>query len=224
MKAIRRKILTEIYQCLYDYYGPQGWWPGRTKTEIMVGAILTQNTAWSNVMKALDNLKRGNLLNISELYKVKTAYLANLLKPSGYFRVKAKRLKNFVRLWKKGLGNSWRRIKGTSTEDLRTLLLEVNGIGSETADSILLYALDRPVFVVDLYTKRLLTRHRILEPQPSYEVIQGLFHRLLPKSLKMYNEYHALIVRVGHEHCRKTPQCRGCPLEDLLPDGFYRSR
>jgi endonuclease III related protein len=216
--------LTKIYQRLYDHYGPQGWWPGRTKTEIMVGAILTQNTAWSNVVKALDNLKKVNLLNINGLYNAKSTHLFALLKPSGYFRVKAIRLKNFVRLWKKGLGNSWSKVKRTSTEDLRALLLGVNGIGSETADSILLYALDRPVFVVDLYTKRLLTRHRILGPRPSYEIIQGLFHRLLPKSLKMYNEYHALIVRVGHEHCRKTPQCRGCPLEDLLPDGSHRSR
>lgn len=219
-----RLLLMSIYGRLYERYGPQGWWPGVTKTEIMVGAVLTQNTGWKNVVKAMDNLKKYKLLNYNGLYSVKLGRLASLIRPSGYYRLKAKRLKNMARFMKEGFGNNWKCIHDTPTDILRERLMGVNGIGDETADSILLYALDRPVFVADLYTKRLLTRHKILNSEPRYEEMQGLFHRHLPKSLKLYNEYHALIVRVGHEHCRKTPRCRGCPLDDLLPHGAHRGR
>jgi endonuclease-3 related protein len=213
-----------IYGRLSRRYGPQGWWPGETRTEVMVGAVLTQNTAWKNVVQALNNLKANRLLHFNELYRLPQGRLAGFLKSSGYFRIKAKRLKNLVRLWKEGFGNSWRKVRATPTETLREKLLGVNGIGNETADSILLYALDRPTFVVDLYTKRVLTRHRLINSKPTYEEMQSLFHTLLPKDVKLFNEYHALIVKVGHEHCRKTAQCRECPLEDLLPDGPDRSR
>jgi endonuclease-3 related protein len=223
MRPTKKKLL-DIYLKLWGRYGPQGWWPGKTKTEIMVGAVLTQNTAWKNVVKALDNIKHNKILNIKGLYNVSDEYLAQLLKPSGYYHLKAKRLKNLVRLWKEGFGNNWLKVKKIPTQVLRKRLLEVNGIGDETADSILLYALDRPVFVVDLYTKRLLTRHKIVDSEPRYKAMQVLFHKHLPRALNLYNEYHALIVKVGHEHCRKMPQCKGCPLEDLLPNGAHRSR
>jgi endonuclease-3 related protein len=213
----------DIYGRLFRRYGPQGWWPGETRTEIMVGAVLTQNTTWKNVVYALDNIKADRLLDFKKLYRLPGLRLASLIRPSGYYRLKAKRLKNLVRLWNEEFGNNWKRVHATPTEILRARLLGVNGIGNETADSILLYALDRPVFVVDLYTKRVLTRHRITNPNPTYEEMQRLFHSRLPRDVNLYNEYHALIVKVGHEHCRKTAQCRGCPLEDLLPDGPDRS-
>lgn len=216
--------LKEIYKRLSRHYGPQGWWPGETRTEVMVGAVLTQNTAWKNVVRALDNLKAKRLLSFKGLYLLPQGRLARLLKPSGYFRIKAKRLQNLVRLWIDDFGNSWKKVKAIPTQTLREKLLGVNGIGNETADSILLYALDRPVFVVDLYTKRVLTRHRLIHSNPTYEEMQDLFHSHLPRDLQFYNEYHALLVRVGHEHCRKTPNCTGCPLEDLLSDGPDRSR
>jgi len=223
MRPTKKKLL-DIYLKLWGCYGPQGWWPGKTKTEIMVGAVLTQNTSWKNVVKALDNIKYNKILNINGLYNISDECLAQLLKPSGYYRLKAKRLKNLVRLWKEGFGNNWLKVKKIPTQVLRKRLLEVNGIGDETADSILLYALDRPVFVVDLYTKRLLTRHKIVNSEPRYKAMQALFHKHLPRVLNLYNEYHALIVKVGHEHCRKMPQCKGCPLKDLLPNGAHRGR
>lgn len=204
--------LMELYNKLYSFYGPQRWWPGETPFEVAVGAILTQNTNWSNVEKAVSNLKNHNILNAKDMHKVSIGRLASLIRPSGYYNLKAKRLKSFINFIFEEYDYSMARMKEGQTLSLRKKLLAVNGIGQETADSILLYALDKPVFVIDLYTKRILSRHDLMSMNSSYEDYQNLFHRELDKDVRLFNEYHALVVRVGKEHCSARPRCAECPL------------
>ncbi len=202
-----------IYQRLYRHFGPQHWWPGDTRFEVMVGAILTQNTSWLNVKKAIANLKRRKLLQPHKLYKLSPKKLASLIKPAGYYNIKAKRLKNFLNLLFKNYEGKVGKISLQGSKTLRRQLLSVNGIGPETADSILLYALDKKVFVIDSYTKRILARHKLIRESADYDEVQNLFMRHLPSKINIFNEYHALLVRLGKEFCLKNkPRCDECPI------------
>ena len=208
-----KTVLLDIYKTLYNTFGPQHWWPGETPFEISVGAILTQNTNWTNVEKAIKNLKENNVLTAGKLHKLGTKKLASLIRPSGYFNVKAVRLKAFLSYLTNHHSGSMTRMKRRDPSELRDELLTVNGIGPETADSILLYALDKPVFVIDAYTGRVLRRHGLASDDMTYHELQALFHEALPADVRLYNEYHALFVRLGKEYCRPKPKCKGCPLE-----------
>jgi endonuclease-3 related protein len=207
--------LTNIYELLYDRFGPQHWWPGETQFEIIIGAILTQNTSWANVEKAITNLKTANALSAQALHRMNHDELAALIKPAGYFNIKANRLKSFLIWLFDEYDGLLENIEKISTAGLREELLNIKGIGPETADSILLYAFDRPVFVVDAYTSRVTTRHALVETGCDYEQLQQLFQSNLVEDVKMFNEYHALLVRVGKEFCRPKARCSGCPLEKL---------
>lgn len=207
--------LTEIYEMLYDRFGPQYWWPGQTQFEIIIGAILTQNTSWANVEKAIANLKSANALSAQALYKMNRDELAALIKPAGYFNIKTKRLKSFLTWMFDEYDGLLENIGQLSTERLREELLNVKGIGPETADSILLYAFGRSVFVVDAYTARVMARHALVESGCDYEQLQELFESNLVEDVNMFNEYHALLVRVGKEFCKPKAKCTGCPLEKL---------
>jgi endonuclease-3 related protein len=207
--------LMDIYQRLFDSYGPQYWWPGETPFEIIVGAILTQNTNWSNVEKAILNLKKNDCLCPQKLHSLSVEQLAQLIRPAGYFNIKAQRLKNFIDWLFSKHNGSLNSLQLLSPSALRTQLLSIKGIGPETADSICLYAFEKPVFVVDAYTARIFGRHGWLEPGCGYEQIQDLFQGSLEKDPVLFNEFHALIVRVGKEHCKPRPLCKGCPLESL---------
>ena len=205
-----------IYKKLYAHFGPQHWWPGKTPFEVMVGAILTQNTNWQNVEKAIKNLRKNKLLNLNKLYQLPAPILAQLIRPAGYYNIKAKRLRNFLVFLVGYYKGNLKKMRSQDTSALRRGLLTVNGIGEETADSILLYALKREVFVVDSYTKRILLRHALIEENASYAEVQNLFRQNLKVSVKLFNEYHALIVKLGKEYCFKTnPLCKNCPLEGL---------
>jgi endonuclease-3 related protein len=213
-----RTSLRRYYDSLFAAYGPQHWWPGRTDFEIIVGAILTQNTSWSNVEIAMRNLRREKLLTPRAIERVSLPRLAQLVRSSGYFRQKAKKLKCFVRFLRSEYGGSLSRMFRAPTAVLREKLLGVHGVGPETADAILLYAGQHPVFVVDAYTRRMLERHGLAEPTHSYEEIRQVFERSLPSDAPLYNEFHALIVRNGKEYCRTSnPRCSECPLHSLLP-------
>lgn len=207
--------LALMYKKLYACFGPQHWWPGETPFEVAVGAILTQNTNWSNVEKAIANLRKDKVLNPKALHDMSRDRLASLIRPAGYFNIKAKRLKNFIDLLMHEYNGSISRMKKEDSGSIRTKLLSVNGIGPETADSIILYALEKPVFVIDSYTKRVLSRHNILDHDASYDTFQGLFHLKLRENIRLFNEYHALFVRLAKEFCRTKPLCTGCPLERM---------
>lgn len=278
----REQALRHYYRALMAAWGPQDWWPARTRFEVIVGAFLTQNTAWSNVERALEALRRAGLLTVAGVRRVPEARLARLIRPAGYFRQKARRLKNFVRYLDERYGGSLERMVARPTNELRAELLALDGIGPETADSILLYAGGHASFVVDAYTRRILERHRLAGKKWKYERIRDLFERamddkaIFPQGLKpgsaagrngptkvgplrknetganklsgnsklktrnfgprprkyevpnasptarVYNEYHALLVRAGKHHCRKKQAlCAGCPLEPFLPAGSH---
>jgi endonuclease-3 related protein len=207
--------LKDIYKKLYERFGPQHWWPGETPFEVAIGAILTQNTAWSNVAKAIRNLKKAGYFTPNHLWDIDKSRLSELIRPSGYFNIKAERLKAFLALLHKEYKGSMKRMGKENPIILRERLLGVRGIGPETADSILLYALDKPIFVIDAYTKRVLSRHKILEHNEPYERFQALFHSSLKKDVQLFNEYHALFVRVGKTFCKPRPICDGCPLKGI---------
>jgi endonuclease-3 related protein len=209
------KQLDEIYQLLFERFGRQHWWPGETQFEIITGAILTQNTNWANVEKAIANLKSAGCLTPHKLQGLDHRELALLIRPAGYYNIKAKRLKNFMNWLFDNHAGKLSNLEGVETNQIRTELLSIKGIGCETADSILLYALDRPVFVVDAYTARITVRHRLIEPGADYEQLRELFQSNLPEDVRLFNEYHALLVRVGKEFCKPQPRCAGCPLEKL---------
>lgn len=208
----------EIYERLFRAYGSQHWWPARTRVEIVVGAILTQNTAWSNVERALDNLRRARVMTWSGLRDLTTSELAELIRPSGTYDVKAKRLGSFVRyLWENHNG-SLRSLLNGELVTARGRLLSIHGIGPETADAILLYAGNQVSFVVDAYTRRVLRRHFLCNEKAGYETVRGLFQAALPADAALFNEYHALLVAVGKKHCRSRARCEGCPLEGMPHD------
>ena len=205
-----------IYQKLYSSFGSQRWWPADTPFEVMTGAILTQNTNWLNVEKAINNLKKYKLLQPHRLSRLPHKRLAALIRPAGYYNIKAKRLKNFLNFFIKHYNGSFKKMSRSVLPYLRQQLLSVNGIGPETADSILLYALSKPVFVVDAYTKRILLRHHFISADADYDKIQNLFMKNLDSRVKLFNEYHALLVKLGKEFCLKNkPKCNSCPLKSI---------
>ena len=218
------KLLTDIYKILHNHFGPQYWWPGDTPFEIAVGAILTQNTNWQNVEKAINNLKNEGALNAHILYGMPHEKLAPLIRQAGYFNVKTRRLKNFLNFLSNHYKGSMKGMRKEDADTLRKALLGVNGIGPETADSILLYALEKPVFVIDAYTKRILHRHNIVSEKATYHELQELFHRNLPSDADMFNEYHALFVMLGKHYCRPRPICEGCPLEGMPASSEKKKR
>ena len=209
------KQLIDIYNKLFNRFGPQYWWPGKTKTEIIVGAILTQNTNWENVKKAIANLRQAKMLTFAALRNADHETLAQLIRPSGYYNIKAARLKNFVEFFYEEYGGSWKKFQSEPLETLREKILSVNGVGPETADSILLYALDKPVFVIDAFTKRALLEHKMIKKDAGYHDVQKLFMDNLEPDVPFFNEYHALFVRLAKEHCRTRPLCQDCPLAGL---------
>jgi endonuclease-3 related protein len=212
------RLLTELYSAMATALGPMGWWPARTPFEVIVGAILTQNTAWSNAERALVSLRRERLLTPRALEAVPTARLARLIRSSGYFRQKAKKLKAFVSFLRNSYGGSLVRMFAAPTAALREKLLAVHGIGPETADSILLYAGQHAVFVVDAYTRRILSRHGLVGDRAAYDEMQSFFQRHLPANAQLFNEYHALIVNIGKRWCRASRAlCTDCPLGSFLP-------
>ncbi len=216
LRASRK--LRDIFDRLSKAYGPQHWWPAETPTEVAIGAILTQNTAWRNVERAIANLRAADCLNWKALRDISEPALAKLIRPSGTFRVKASRLKAFVtELWESHQGSLEAMLDG-EVELVRKRLLEIHGIGPETADAILLYSGQRPSFVVDAYTRRVLRRHFLIDGEPSYDTVRQLFHRSLPADARLFNEFHALLVTVGKQHCRSRAMCEGCPLEELRHD------
>ena len=210
-----KDILIKIYRTLYKTYGPRHWWPGETSFEVMLGAILTQNTSWRNVEKAIQRLKGKGVLNPEGIYRLKKSQLASLIKSSGYYRIKADRLKAFVNFLYEEFDGELKKMKKERLEELREKLLGVKGIGPETADSILLYGLKKPVFVVDAYTRRILSRHRMISEKASYEEVQKLFMGHLPQDEKLFNEYHALFVHLGKTLCKKIPKCDICPIRGI---------
>jgi endonuclease-3 related protein len=240
-----RGEIPHYYAALLSRYGPQNWWPARSRFEVIIGAYLTQNTNWSNVEKAMANLRRARLLSLSAMRKAPIARLQALVRPSGYFRQKARNLKTFLAFLDRQYSGSLTRMFAQTTEKLRAELLDLNGVGPETADSILLYAGNHPVFVVDAYTRRVLLRHGIIGQKAPYEEIRRMMEQAIGSSAaeslvvknpasdprhpvsrmsrsarsalaQHYNELHALIVRVGNHYCRTQPNCEGCPLQPFL--------
>jgi endonuclease III related protein len=213
-----RQRLTKIFHALLGAFGKRNWWPGDTPLEVVVGAVLTQNTAWKNVEKAIANMKSRGVLDLKSLYEVDEAILAEIIRSAGFFNVKARRLKNLVKVICEEFDGTLDNLVHIDTTQLRSLLLSVNGMGPETADSILLYALKRPVFVVDAYTKRFIANHGLHVKRTDYHGVQEFFRENLPEDLYLFNEYHALIVILCQTYCRKLPRCGECPLKNDLDE------
>ncbi|MDD5565938.1 MAG: endonuclease III domain-containing protein [Candidatus Omnitrophica bacterium] len=211
-----KPIFKKIYQRLYASLGPQGWWPAKTPFEVIIGAILTQNTNWQNVTKAISNLTHAKAITAHTLYSLSRKRLAELIRPAGYYNIKSERLECFLKFLFTRYGGSIRKMRNQRLDALRLQLLSVKGIGPETADSILLYALGKPVFVVDAYTRRIFTRHSLIKGDEDYHVIQNLIMKNLKKNVQLFNEFHALLVEVGKKFCRKKkPRCVRCPLQQF---------
>ena len=242
---ITRSEIPQYYSALLSRYGPQNWWPARSRFEVIVGAYLTQNTNWSNVEKAVLNLRRARTLSVTAMRAIPLGELETLVRPSGYFRQKARNLKTFIAFLDRQYSGSLSRMFAGPTTKLRAELLALNGVGPETANSILLYAGNHPVFVVDAYTRRVLLRHGIIKEKTGYEEIRAMIEQAISSSeaesliaknvvseprhpvsrmsssvrsvlAQHYNELHALIVRVGNHYCRAKPICEGCPLQLFL--------
>ncbi len=207
----------KIYKTLYKTFGPQHWWPGETPFEIIVGAILTQNTNWHNASRAIENIKMAGLLDPEKLLKERRR-IPRLIRTSGFYRMKSRYLLAFLEHYVTNYDGKIEKMAGKKTLAIRRELLTIQGIGPETADAILLYALGKRAFVVDSYARRIFSRHGVTEPGASYKVLQDTIENNLPKSARIYNEFHALLVKAGKEYCRKNePLCTTCPLGELLP-------
>ncbi len=213
MSGRTASMLREFYEAMFAACGPQHWWPADSPTEVIVGAILTQNTAWKNVERAIANLKQADALNWTVLRDLADEDLAELIHPAGTFNVKTKRLKAFTNWFWSRYDGDLDAMFATSRHTLREELLSISGIGRETADAILLYAGEMPAFVVDAYTARILRRHGLIDDTADYGEIQALFESSLPEEVPLFNEYHALLVQVGKTHCKPRAKCEGCPLE-----------
>ncbi len=211
---LKHKQLLIVYQRLLEAYGALDWWPADSTFEVMVGAILTQNTAWTNVEKAITNLRHANCLTLERVLASSDETLAQLIRPSGYFNIKAKRLKNLC-LWVEENGGE-ARLAVVDTASLRSSLLVVNGVGPETADDILLYAFKRPVFVIDTYTRRLFAKLGLIKGNEPYEALRQIFEVELEPNVSLFNQYHALIVRHAKEKCLKTSGCGHCLVEEAF--------
>lgn len=210
-----KKRLIVIYDALLNHFGYRNWWPGDTPFEIIVGAILTQNTAWTNVERAINNLKKHGLLEPKRMQRVKLELLAELIKPAGYYNQKAKKLKAFLKVLFNEYDGSLEKLFKLDILSMRQKLLSIWGIGEETADSIILYAAKKPTFVVDAYTKRILIRKGIVQKNAHYHEIKELFESNLEHDVKLFNDYHAQFVALGKNFCRKTPFCTNCPIRTL---------
>ncbi|MFO7950850.1 MAG: hypothetical protein R6U36_10875 [Candidatus Fermentibacteraceae bacterium] len=214
-RITREGALRGIYRCLFGRLGPQGWWPGETANEVLVGCVLAQNTRWSRVVPVIAGLRQRGLLAPSEFMKMGEDELAHLLRGSGTYRRKARYVRNLgAYMLSRGWNGSPGSMAGHETAELRKELLELKGIGPETADCILLYVLDRPVFVIDAYTRRILSRHALCRPRESYSALQQMFQTALPPDSRMYGEYHGLLVAAAKRWCRPRPRCDRCPLAD----------
>ncbi len=212
------RLLRSFYRALLKAYGHQGWWPARSRFEVIVGAILTQNVSWKNVERAVAALRRARILTPGRMRRAPFARLAAAIRPAGFYRQKARTLREFLDFLERSSGGSLDRLLRQPREALREQLLVLPGIGPETADSIVLYAGGHPSFVVDAYTRRILVRHRLLRGDDPYEAVRRLFESALPPDAALYNEYHALLVRAAKERClKRAPDCCGCPLEKYLP-------
>jgi endonuclease-3 related protein len=209
------KTLTEIYQRLFARYGPQHWWPGDSPFEVMVGAILTQSATWQNVEKAISNLKNTGKMSPLALRNIPIDELTQLIHPSGYYNAKALKLKALVNWLGASCWDYLDRLFATETDTLRQHLLAIHGIGPETADSILLYAGNKPVFVIDAYSRRIFSRLGLTSEKDSYSAYQALFMKNLPENTRLFNEYHALLVQLGKKACRKQPVCDDCCLSEI---------
>ncbi|MDD2751780.1 MAG: endonuclease III domain-containing protein [Candidatus Omnitrophica bacterium] len=208
-----KKKLGTFYAKLYRHFGTQQWWPAETPFEVMVGAILTQNTSWQNVEKAIVNLKKKKVLSAKKLHSLTEKKLAALIKPCGFYHLKANRLKTFLKFFFSKYNGNTKKMAAGNIHNLRKELLMVKGIGPETADSILLYALNKPVFVVDAYTKRILSRHKLITEDATYQEVQDLFMCNLKHQAKLFNEYHALLVKLAKDFClKRRPRCEICPV------------
>lgn len=213
----RGRQVRSFYKKLLKEFGPQKWWPADTPFEVAVSAILTQSTNWKNVEKAIENLKVHRLLSPGKLYRLPERQLAAFIRPAGYYNIKAGRLKNFLKFLFSCYQGKMQAMQSVPFKKLRKELLGIKGIGQETADSILLYALNKPIFVIDAYTRRLLLRHALASTTDDYDCLQNLFMSNLKNDVLLFNEYHALIVRLGKEYCLKNnPRCQECPLKSHL--------
>ncbi len=210
-------MLFQYYSALLGRFGPQRWWPARTRLEVILGAILTQNTAWHNATLALRNLRQSGLLSWHGLRRASLARLESCVRPAGFYRQKARTIGNFVDWLTRRHSGSLHRLLSLPPEELRRELLDLKGLGPETADAILLYAAKRPFFVADAYTRRVLSRHGFVSPAAGYSEAQEFLHAHLPRDASLFNELHALLVEVGKKHCGpKSPKCAGCPLKEFL--------
>ncbi len=218
MKSDHSAELTAIYERLYAAFGPQHWWPARTRDEMIIGAILTQNTAWTNVARAIDRLRQADCLTLERIDRTPTGRLAELARPSGTYRIKARRLKTFARWLRTEFRGDLDALFSLGLQPARTQLLSVKGIGPETADAILLYAGKLPTFVVDAYTQRVMRRHLLAMPTAGYHQTKQAFEHALRPDHQLYNEYHALLVELGKRYCRQRPRCEDCPLASLPHD------
>lgn len=217
-----RTTLRTFHDRMAAHHGHTGWWPGETPFEVAIGAILTQNTAWTNVEKALENLKAARILHPEGLLQAELTAVETALRPSGYFRQKAIRVRIFSQHLIDHYGGSMARMAERPLEALRPELLGLHGIGPETADDILLYACEKPVFVVDAYTRRILSRHSVVPSNIGYEALRSVFEDNLPADVAYFKEYHGLIVWTGKDFCKSKPRCKGCPLAPLLREGEPR--
>lgn len=222
-------LISTVYDRLLRAYGPQHWWPGETAFEVIAGAILTQSAAWSNVEKALDNLKAAGVLSAEGLHGLDEEEIARLIRPSGYFNAKARKLKAFVEMLHARFGGDLERLLALPADELRRVLLSTHGIGPETADSIVLYAAGKPSFVIDAYTRRIFSRigttpahPEVSKGEPGYEAWRAMFMEALTADAALFNEYHALIVAHGKAVCRKMPLCGQCVLRDVCETGRGR--
>lgn len=208
--------LQELYDALREEFGHRDWWPGETPFEVMVGAILTQNTNWDNVEKAIDNLEERGTLSPAAILNLEQDDLQDLVRPAGYYRQKAARVKRLAQWLMDNCDGAVELLGDWPEDELRKELVSIRGVGPETADSIMLYALDRPVFVVDTYTLRVTTRHGLIHRNCGYYELQRLFQDHLPEDLDLYRDFHAQLVEVGKRYCRPTPKCQNCPVRPVL--------
>jgi len=214
--SYKRKLLLSMYDILLKAFGPRGWWPADTEFEVIIGAILTQNTSWKNVKKAIDRLKKEDLLSPHALLKLKEDELADIIRASGYYNQKAKKIKNFLKFLSDNYSLSLEKMEKEDIIPLRNKLLSIRGIGPETADSIILYAFNKPIFVVDAYTYRIFSRHGLIPQESNYDEIQSLFMDNLEPDVELFKEFHALIVYTGNLCCSKSkPKCNKCPLNEV---------
>jgi len=214
------RLLSRYYSVLRGRFGPQQWWPARTRLEVILGAILTQNTAWHNATLALRNLRKSGLLSWQGLRRADLPGLEACVRPAGFYRQKARTIRDFVDWLSRQHAGSLHRLFSQPAEELRCQLLNLRGLGPETVDAILLYAAQRPLFVADAYTRRVLARHGFVSDAADYHKTQEFLHAHLPRDVSLFNEFHALLVEVGKKHCKpQFPECAECPLEEFLLGG-----